>query len=758
LFQKKSNIIFWFLCLCLPGVGFSQEDSMNIQVKESVYLKKVEGELDPSDSKFLVFPNIKKVEYYKDDKMLNRIRNAEKDKNYPALDSLLGIYISKFGIRNFKQDVDIIWKAGQLRELFGDTAGALVYFNLAVKNQSRFYKQIKMHCDSMVSKTKNEFVDLEYYYKILEKRKKIDPIVPPKGVLLNMGKRINSPYPDYAPYMHPSDSILIFTSRRGSLASVSGYDFEQPEDIYFTKREWTSYGWKQAEKFSNKINTELNEGSACLSPDGKTLYFTRCNDPQGHGVCDIYTAKWNGKEWTDIENMGTNINSADWDSQPSISEDGTLLFFTSNRGLGFGRADIFVSRKNPDLGWSKAENLGPVINTIEEEVTPFYHSINKTLYFSSMGHLNSMGTYDIYKSRWLEDRWEEPKNIGPLVNTPGSEYYFTIDSKGQNLFYAMARTDENKPEVRLDFDLYSFPMPMGARPDAVVTLKGFLVDSVSGNPLQGIVMVIDLDKNVEVEPKYINKYGYFEFELINNNRYQILIQGDNIFTIRENISLERDTSFSILTKSIDMKKPIVFDAFEFQENSSDLNETIAPTLDYISRFMLKYPMYNIKISGHTSSDGDANYNMVLSEKRAFKIYKYLIVKGVPQSRVEAEGFGESKPIVPNDSPANKKKNRRVEFELVMDPNYRGDPVILPEDDEVFINNDEIEERYETNEFDEAFDWEGEEEDFILKAMDDELEEYDDIKQSDIENRKEKELEKDKFVPDDGPEIVEPDEN
>jgi flagellar motor protein MotB len=330
--------------------------------------------------------------------------------------------------------------------------------------------------------------------------------------------------------------------------------------------------------------------------------------------------------------------------------------------------------------------------------------VNQTLYFSSTGHLKNLGGYDIYKSRLLEDHWEGPKNVGPLVNSNANEYYFSIDGKGTRLFYASAKKDQHKAEYKQNFDLYSFPMPMEARPDAIVTLRGYLIDSITGHPITGIVLVIDRDQGIEVAPKHINKYGYFEFDLINNHKYDIYIQGENFLTIKEDITLSGDTSFIEITKSFDAGKAMVFENLEFDDDSYELNDRIEPKLNYLVGFLKKYPMFRLEVKGHTDSDGEAKYNLELSRKRSAMIRKYLIKAGeFGEDMILAQGFGETRPLVANDTEEHKKLNRRVEFELYLDPKYDMNTGVLPTTEE-FDFDDLGDEEFDP-EFMKETDWE-----------------------------------------------------
>lgn len=734
-----------FLRRCLPMVALvlwlsaaqgQVQDQLNLKLQQSVYLQEKLSELSEAPP-WLEFPNIGKVPggVFNGDNYIKRIQEAELKKDWLELDSLLVNYIRQWDVGNFNKNLDYLWKAGQVKELIGDSVAAQLYYEFGLKNQRPWKPQVKLHYDSLRALQNVEWVDLQFYYKILEARRKIDPLIPPKGVMLNMGPKVNSDRPDYAPFMHPSDSVLIFTSRRVEEIVIDDIGDQKNEDLYFVEKDFVDGTWSHAKRLADEINSGFNEGSATLSPDGRTLYFTRCDAKDGFGSCDLYTADFVGGAWVNVRNLGPNVNSKEWDSHPNITPDGKKLYFTSNRKGGFGKSDLFVTTRLEDGTYTPAENLGPIINTVEDEVTPFFHEINGTLYFSSTGHLKNLGGYDIYKARWMEDHWESPKNVGPLVNTAGNEYYFSIDGKGTRLFYASAKHDQDKAEIKQNFDLYSFPMPMEARPDAIVTLRGFLRDSITGHPITGIVLVIDRDQGIEIAPKHINEYGYFEFDLINSHKYDVYIQGENFLTVKESVTMDDDTSFTVFANSFETGKPLVFENLEFEDNSFALNGGIEGKLNYIVAFMQRYPMFRMHIKGHTDSDSDAKYNLELSRKRAAIIKKYIAkTGGLSEDRMLASGFGETRPLVPNDTEEHKRMNRRVEFVVTIDPNYKG-PWVLPTPDEFLIEDKE--EQFDP-EFMHEFDWDNDVQDldmdWDLNEEDDAdlLKEYDDVNEADIE--------------------------
>ena len=237
-----------------------------------------------------------------------------------------------------------------------DTLRAIYYYELA-KAHNRGMPVPRLTYDSLIAETFTEWLPIDQYYELLEVRKKIDPLIPPKKVLQNMGDRINSDDPDYAPFMHSSDSVLIFTSRRDT-SGMKTEQFVDPyhtlnEDLFYAEIDFVTGEWKDSKRLPDTINSEFNEGSACLGPDGRTLYFTRCRTGRGFGDCDLYRATYDpvADTWVSVQNLGKNINSQSWDSQPNISADGQTLFFSSNRKGGFGGVDIYYSTLQPDSSW-----------------------------------------------------------------------------------------------------------------------------------------------------------------------------------------------------------------------------------------------------------------------------------------------------------------------------------------------------------------------------------------------------------------------
>lgn len=607
-----------------------------------------------SQSDIFNFPNVNKIKLYSDEKQLVFLQRLEQSLAEEELYNSLKDYVSKFAIENFAAHTPLIWKLARLADKYGKPGESILLYKLVLKHYRRNtdVNRVRKEYDSISTEKTDIYVPLRQYYELVEYRKDIDTLRPPQGVLMKMGEWVNSEKADYGPTIGNLDYLLLFTSKRNSLLTI---ERTSNEDLFYTKKE--DGQWMEAKSF-NTINTIYNEGSACLSKDGKTLYFARCNSPDSYGNCDLFEATLNADSvWSNVRNLGTNINTNSWDSHPSLSHSGDTLFFASDRLGGFGLSDIYYSVKNKDGAWQKALNIGPIVNTRRNEVSPFFHHRHTVLYFSSDGHPLSFGDFDIYKSFRQETNWGEPKNVGPLVNGSGSEYYFTIDSESSQLFYA--RSDESDIE---NLDLHTFPVPMEAQPTAVTQLKGSLINSQTKKPFKGIVSVIDMDKGVEVAPKFLRDDGSFDFELINKRNYLLIIQGEDFFRVEELFFMDGDVEMHRETDPIESK--IAFASLEFENGKADILPAMHADLDKLANFLIDHPDFSLNISGHTDSQGSEDSNLRLSQARADAIKAYLIYEfRINRSRITANGFGSSKPIVEEKDDDARKLNRRVEFDI-----------------------------------------------------------------------------------------------
>jgi tetratricopeptide (TPR) repeat protein len=300
---------------------------------------------------------------------------------------------------------------------------------------------------------------------------------------INMGPNINTGADEYSPVATADDKTIIYTRQ-----------IALNEDFYQSTKVGTD--WQKSVYLSDKINTPTyNEGSESISQDGKFLFFTGCNRPDGRGRCDIYVAQKKGDDWGKPFDLAPPVNTGGWESQPSISADGRTLYFVSNRKGGYGGYDIWKSTLTQQ-GWGEPENLGPNINTSFNEQSPFIHPDDSTLYFCSNGW-PGMGGQDLFVSRLDKTgHWQIPKNLGYPINTNGDESGLSLTANGNYAFFS-----SNKLEGYGGFDIYTFELPVDLRPHVVTYVKGFVNDARTKQPLESAVVIVDLENS---KPVYQN--------------------------------------------------------------------------------------------------------------------------------------------------------------------------------------------------------------------------------------------------------------
>ena len=473
-----------------------------------------------------------------------------------------------------------------------------------------------------------------------------------------LGDSINRFAMQYFPVLTADQEQLIFTRRLGTGPN-------DDEDLMISTN--VEGQWQSPVSISDNINSELNEGTCTISADGRTLIFTSCQGREGYGSCDLYISRKNGGIWSDPENMGSSINSSAWDSQPSLSADGRILYFVSTRSGGLGGQDIWVSYIDEDGNWSKPKNLGNHINTTGNEISPFIHANNQTLYFASDGHLG-MGGFDIYYSNKKEGEYQKPVNLGYPINNGQDQLSLFITADGKKGYYS----HEQGGGMKNSSSLYEFDIPAPLQVENKSNfIKGRVLDSLTSQPLAASIELHDVGKGQLVGLTHSDSVtGRYLMVLTQGAGYALYTQSKGYlfksyrFDYNNQNSLEpvnKDIYLNRLTKgSITELNNIYFQHDEYQLDSRSKTE-----LDMIAKYVINNPQLKIEISGHTDNIGTSEYNKNLSIKRAKSVYLYLVgEKNIPQSRLVFKGYGDEMPKVPNSTEQNRSKNRRIEFKIL----------------------------------------------------------------------------------------------
>jgi tetratricopeptide (TPR) repeat protein len=414
--KEKRNYIFIFLAILLSGtVGFSQ----NVKGKVRKYVRNADIELYNNNFQ-------KALELYRQAYAL--------DTNNSETAYKLGICM--YSIRSYKkQSLPYFEKAHR-----NGIVTANYYLGNLYHLQEKFGDAIRSFQEYKNIPDKKEFSNKEVDFLISKCQTAIEfEHAPVNATIENIGHTINSEYPDYVPVISADESVLIFTSRRpGSTGDLRDPFGEYFEDVYISTKKDSQ--WTSPKNISKNINTNTHDACVGLSADGELLFLYRTSEDLLSG--DLYSSAFDGTDWTVPVKLPSPINTSEY-TEPSVamSADGQTIYFSSNRPGGYGKKDIYKVSRLPNGEWSQATNMGPAINTAEDEDALFVHPDGKIFYFSSKGHKN-MGGYDIFKSTLGEDGlWSEAQNLGYPVNTPDDDVFFVLSTDGKTGYYSSVRPD-----------------------------------------------------------------------------------------------------------------------------------------------------------------------------------------------------------------------------------------------------------------------------------------------------------------------------
>ena len=469
----------------------------------------------------------------------------------------------------------------------------------------------------------------------------------------NLGDSVNSTDLEYFPSLTIDGKKMIFTRR------VKGN-----EDFY--ESNLIDGKWSKATRLEGNINsTAYNEGAQNISQDGKLLFFTGCNFPEGLGSCDLYMSYLTKLGWSEPENLGPNVNSQSWESSPSLSPDKKDLYFSSNVGGTRGGMDIWVCHKNEKGKWDPPQNLGNVINTTGDESCPFIHADNQTLYFNSTGHQGYSEKPDLFVTRKQPDgTWSTPENLGYPINTIDDEGSLIVSADGKTAYYASDRTD-----TKGGLDIYTFELREDIRPLKTLWVKGHVYDKRNNNSLPSTIQLTNLMTKQVVSKLQTDEAGNYLVTLPVGKNYAFNVARKGYLFYSEHFDLSGkspDSTYQvdIGLQPLEVSASIVLKNVFFDSKKTELKPESISELDNVVRLLSENPNLKIQISGHTDNVGKPTDNLVLSNGRALAVVQYLLHKGIKPERLSSKGFGESKPVSTNLTEVGKALNRRTELSVV----------------------------------------------------------------------------------------------
>lgn len=535
---------------------------------------------------------------------------------------------------------------------------ALAYLRLSKYSAAKRYFVLYQNANPADYKTEESMLNLAYAKELpLQLANCAFALAENQNILLpeaeNLGRQINSSADEYLPTLSNDGRLLIFTRKR------------QHEDILSSERK--NGDWTAAQSFGKAINGPLNEGMANLTACGRTIYFAGCQRADGRGGCDIFKAQFENGEISNIHLTEGPLNTADWESQPSISCDGTLLFFSSNREGGEGGTDIWVSRLQKDGKWGAPENLGPHINTPYDEEAPFIAADGQTLYFASNGH-PGFGEADIFRTVLEGNTWSVPQNLGRAVNTPFREAGFAVTADASWGYFASGR-----PGGKGGIDLYRAPMHREIVPEVPnVMVHAVVVSNLEDKPLAHAKVKVG-QSGKTLQQLQADAQGRFFLCLPDGGSYSFIIEAENHETmIHADYYKRKEGEF---VKEVELKmqaNAALVEAYQRERSNLPSEQELSfyfPTGEYelniqqrqrLEQALVKLgnqpELLEVEIMGFADKTGNAAANQALSEKRAAAVAAYFEQLRVPQNAIQYSGEGEAKE-------GEEERKRRVEIRV-----------------------------------------------------------------------------------------------
>jgi|TARA_B110000046_G_scaffold6499_1_gene6830 outer membrane protein OmpA-like peptidoglycan-associated protein len=489
---------------------------------------------------------------------------------------------------------------------------------------------------------------------------------------------------EYLPLLTPDNKQLFFTRKSAIESKVNDNPWASEnqnflEQFTVAHREESIFteGIPMLPPF-NKRKSDYYGGTT-ISIDNKHLIITVCR-PSGSGFnnCDLYSSDYvydlNGEtgltewHWTELVNLGPNVNTErGWESQPSLSGDGQSLFFASFRENSL-QIDIYKSARDANGNWGPAERLPEPINSEYHDKAPYIHSDSKTLYFASDRPMG-FGGFDVFFTKYYgKNGWMKPKNIGFPINTEEDEHGFVVSTGGKKVFFASDKLGDKFNGL----DIYTFDLYKEARPSKVAFVGGEVHDD-HGNPVKRGKIEVKNMKTKEVQEVKVDsidgRYAAI-VSLEESDQFVINLKGENVAFESKLITFKDTTEeadyVEVIMEQEELKvgESYQLEDIQYETNSADIKLVSTLMLGEFADYLINHPNIKVAIYGHTDDVGNQQTNLVLSTDRAYSVTAYLQDNGVGKNRLSYKGFGETKPLVSNQTEEGKRKNRRTEFVIL----------------------------------------------------------------------------------------------
>jgi outer membrane protein OmpA-like peptidoglycan-associated protein len=476
-----------------------------------------------------------------------------------------------------------------------------------------------------------------------------------KPVKINLGDNVNTECNELLPIISPDDSTLYFT--RENCDGNLGY-----QDIYVS-RKLPDGGWGKAINIGAPLNNKYSNFVSAVTPDGNNLllgnvYRMHGLPDKGVSISHMTSKGWSFPERVKIENYYNNNDYASF----YLANDAKTLLMAIERDDSYGGKDLYVSFLRDNGVWSEPSNLGPFINSFDDELTPFLASDGETLYFSSHGH-QGYGDADIFISRRLDNswtKWTEPENLGDWINTPDWDANYKTSASGENAYFVSTENSLGKG------DLFKVMIPDVYKPKPVMLVHGRVIDAKTRVPLDARIFYNMIETGQEMGQAESNPVtGEYQVILPGGASYVYRGESEGYFYASAKLDIkllsaydevEQDLELIPISDSIICLRNIFFEKSKFV-----LTKESALQVQFVTKFLKENPDHLIRVEGHADSTGTHELNLRLSAKRAKTVARKIQNLGIASCRIKHLGRGEDFPVYTNDTEQGRQLNRRVEF-------------------------------------------------------------------------------------------------
>ncbi|MFC2125826.1 OmpA family protein [Bacteroidota bacterium] len=518
----------------------------------------------------------------------------------------------------------------------------------------------------------------------------------------SLGSKVNSPSDEQNPVLSPDGTRLFFTISKHPENTGSTKDLG---DIWYSELD-SAGNWSTAVNAGEPLNNKQLNAVIGFFNNGRGLYLVghyersgRKSDTEGISVSYLRGDDWSFPQPVDVRYFKKYSDM----HHVSLSFDRRIMLHSLESYNSRGAEDIYVSFRNVDGTWSDIQNLGSTINTEFQEMTPFLAADNKTLFFASNGH-GGVGSSDIFVTKRLDDTWKnwsEPQNLGEPMNTPGRELYYYVISGSDEAFFCSTQNSDGYgdikryrllPEDVIEVDQIEEPLtiqePMQVLPVKETVqepaqepvqetaqepvsetrsymLSGKILDAKSDLPVAGRISIYYPNENELASQESEESSGKFNFEIASQDNYLIRINARGYLSLEENLNMddfeEMDITRNFRLEPIEIGKTYKLDHVLFFRGTADMIDTSYVQLNLVVSMIQENTDINIELHGHTDNQGNAKKNVILSQDRVDVVKQYLVDHGVDENRITGKGWGGSKPIASNAGERTRRLNRRVEF-------------------------------------------------------------------------------------------------